>query len=569
MNIMNNKNAELNEIKQILSGSFAEINRSVLDTVRELSAFIKMMDPFVDYFFSGGKGKNSFIGDIVAPSENDLTLALESAHTVGVSDAIVHSDVYDSLVKVMSLRTSVDTIVVLLDSIETYSINTIIMSAKAGTAGQALAAISGEMTRMSQLGSSLSASITDRMDSLINSVGQFSQMRLEIEDLHDSKLPIIGSLSRDLFDQLRKEFSRLSGEVLGQYGMLASVNASLNKVTEKFQYEDLVRQNIEKILFSLDEAQTSVKEPDSEVYRILADLKIDESCDFIKVFCNEMNHSLNDFSQVLDAFSGMLTLECPEISQPLRSDVLEELSQQFENLKMSFDHYILEILEKKKSMYSFLLGIEDSIHEFEAFFETIVAISKKFKTILLLTTIELSRQDDLKLLLEGALSDVARIPDRIGAVTSEGISQYDALISSFNSSLDLYHKKFDEQQRALNQCTTLTKKISLQIYESRKYHNDFTSETSLRINGMRDLMVSVHALISQFSDCGTTLAGYTVYEEHIDRDTLVCRYSSVLKALADKYGALKDKGDYRNMMLSSLISEFLNKTEPTAIVDFF
>ena len=134
--------AAIRIMKDSISDSFSGLSSGVNDTITEFSHFIKMMDPYIEYFFSGGKAENTFIGDVVIPSESNLSKAMESAVKIMYGDSSVHDSVNDSLVKVLSLKSSIESIISMLESITTYSVNTIIMSAKAGHEGKGLAAIS-------------------------------------------------------------------------------------------------------------------------------------------------------------------------------------------------------------------------------------------------------------------------------------------------------------------------------------------------------------------------------------------------------------------------------------------
>jgi hypothetical protein len=568
--------AKIENIRETLLRSFAEIRTGVSDTTREFSRFIGMMDPYIEYFFSGGHGKDTFIGDVVMPSEENLTKAIKSASAIMNSDSTTHDTVYDSLVKVLSIQDSVAHIVAMLELIETYSLNTIIMSAKAGEEGSALAAISTEMAKMSQSGNSLSMNITGKMENLVASLGTFGDMRDRIETLHENNLTTIKLSSDSLFRGMQNEFTRLSGEVLSDYGMVSTVNETLKKVTEKFQHEDIVRQNLEKIIFAAEEnvsgafqGETSPGVSEPGIFLKLAGIKLREMGADIGVLHREMSKALDDVSSVVKVFSDTLCSETSEAGGRHGSDILAELFDRLEKLKQQFEKYIESTIKTKQQMLDFLRGIESEIKEFGAFFRVMLDISRKFKTVILLTMIELSRHDSLRSLLGGALSDVRRIPDQINSVVSEGQNRYLELLATFTRSIEMYGTSFEEQKEVLETSIKLIRKVSVQIYESKKYHDDFVSESEKKIAEVEGLVNSVSGHLDVFSENGKILESEAGGAGDLTRTHLIEESLDLLKKITDHFNAKEHAGDYRSMMLASLASEYMSAHSAAGSVDFF
>ena len=570
----------IKKMKDDVSESFSGLSSGVNGTISEFSHFITMMDPYIEYFFSGGKGANTFIGDIVIPSESNLAEAMESAVAIMHGDSSVHDSVSDSLMKVLSLKSSIESIIAMLESITTYSVNTIIMSAKAGHEGKGLAAISEEMAQMSQNGSILSSSVTEKMALLLASVDGFKQKREQIEMLHENSLTLIHLSSKTLFKGLLDEFTRLSGEVLSDYAVVSSVQESMKRITEKFQHEDIVRQNFEKILYAQEEFQSGDfsdfkikynKELPNDLFRILSEVKMKEIAGDIDNLRNQLSEALSEVISVLDAFSSFVSFDCREnkrVEAADNSEVLELLYNKLERLKTDFENYINGIISKKKEMYDFLCIIRNELSGFAQFFEDMIDISGMFKTIIVLTQIELSRHDSLNSLLGGALSDVSSIPDRIKAVVSEGRTRFNELSVQFENSLNYYDKKFKEQKALLEKSIKLVRDISVQVFESKKYHNDFLTEAGQKICNVRNLIADVNVLLSTFSSCSDELNRKYSSSNIPEKNDIVKQYGDLLKSISDYYSDGCTSGDYKCMMLVSLISEMRVNGERKS-VEFF
>ena len=570
----------IKEMKDSISESFSGLSSGINGTIDEFTHFIKMMDPYIEYFFSGGKGQNTFIGDVVIPSESNLSEAMESAVKIMYGDSSVHDSVSDSLVKVLSLKSSIESIIAMLESITTYSVNTIIMSAKAGHEGKGLAAISEEMAQMSQNGSSLSSSVTEKMAVLLASVEGFKHKREQIEMLHENSLTLIHLSSKSLFKGLLDEFTRLSGEVLADYAVVSSVQESMKRITKKFQHEDIVRQNFEKILYAYEESASGEfsdfklkynEEMPKDLFRLLSEVKMKEIAGDIDNLRSQLSEALSEVISVLDAFSTFVKFDCRENKRSGTSDnseVLEMLYSKLEKLKADFEKYINGIISKKKDMYDFLCAIRNEISGFSQFFEDMIDISGMFKTIIVLTQIELSRHDSLNSLLGGALSDVSSIPDRIKAVVSEGRTRFNELSGQFENSVNFYDEKFKEQKALLERSIKLVRDISVQVFESKKYHNDFLTEAGQKICNVRSLVDNVTELLSSFSFCADTLNKKYASSNIPGKKDIIENYGDLLRKISDYYSEGCSSGDYKCMMIVSLISE-MRVTGDRKNVEFF
>jgi hypothetical protein len=559
---------EMEEVKVGIQSSFGGVSRGVFDSIDEYSRFIGMMEPYIDYFFSGGKKEGTFFGDVVYPSRENLNSAITGACGIMHDDSGVHDHIRESLERIYSLKTSVETILEMLELIETYSINTIIMSAKAGKDGEALSAISSEMSKMSQVGHNLSTAVTCKMKSLVDSLSRFDEMKNVIEGTHENSLTFVQLSSGTLFNGLVQEFSRLSGEVLAQYGMLFSVRESLKRITGKFQYEDIVRQNMEKILFSRGAADEP-SSPDRELLLLLSDVKAAEIRSDIGTLCSETSTAFKELESVVNLLSGSLTTDSPS-DQP-RVDTLSELHENLHALGGRFNGYTSDILQKKDQMRSFLVSVDEDLYEFASFFKTISAIAKRFKTVVLLTSIELSRHDVLRQLLGGTLSDVRVIPDRISAVVAEGEARYMDLLESFRKSVSIYDALYSRQRTMLDESTSLIRSISDRVDESKTYHDNFLLESGRKVEQVHTLSSSVFGLLDHLQSQGERMSALTGERVLPSREELLSAYRERIESLVAYYREDERAGEYTAMMLASLGSEFLNRSASANSheVDFF
>ncbi|HNX58066.1 MAG TPA: hypothetical protein PKK43_03135, partial [Spirochaetota bacterium] len=239
------------------------------------------------------------------------------------------------------------------------------------------------------------------------------------------------------------------------------------------------------------------------------------------------------------------------------------------DLEKSFTDYIKLITQEKNDMIDFLSSVQTDIQKFESFFDEITAISKKFKTVILLTSIEMARHDSLKTLLGGSLTDVRQIPDRITRIVDEGKSRYAELTSILNTSIQSYQERYNEQKIVLAASGKTIREIAKRIRESETVHNDFARNTIDKITEVRKIIESTSACLNTFSEKGEILALEMESLPSVDRDTLLADFSDPLDRMRSEYGDTTRSGDYRSMMLASLAGEFMAARDNVQTVEFF
>ena len=565
--------AVLNEIKNNVTGACSEIYTYVVDTSQSIETFISLMDPYVNYFFSGGKTADTFLGDVVIPAENDLKIAVHGAVEIMNGDAAIHGTIHDAVSKTLLIQKSIDAIVELLDAIEIYSLNTMVISAKAGSQGLSLATISGKMALLSKQGNELSSLFTQKMKLLKDSLDNFTEMSERIELMHETNLTKMQLLGNAMFKGLTEEFARLSGEVLGEYGMIRTVSETIKKITEKFQYEDLMRQDMEKAMYAIEyinEHENFEKiipllgeTPDdvSDIFYMLAVTKFnDVKTDSFRLE-NELSESLSDVQSVIDCFKKMIS-ESGTRNEHLTSsgDMLSELFEKLESLKGDFEEYINTVLKYKNNIHQDLVQIDAEMHSFRDFFSSIVSIAQQFQTIILLTRINIARDEHLQQLLGGTLSDVSAIPAEINRTISALLPLYNEVSQSLSISVAQYDERLSKQKTILADCVSSMQKVSVQIHESKKYHDDFLSESTRCTSQVVSFLKSESEKFTVFSSERDHIDSVIQNAESImdSQSEFFSKNQDVLSNMSTYFDKESRNGDYRSMMLASLAAEYIS-----------
>jgi hypothetical protein len=561
----------IEEKSQEIEEGFRRIQNGVNGSVDRLECFMKDIDPHIQYFF--GKGENDFASGVIRSSEIDLKEAMSHAVENMNGDMSVHESSRTALMSTMDLGDGVGRIVELLEYIEIFSLNTMIISAKAGSAGEALSTISIEMTRLSRLGNQLSIEISDKMTALENSISGFDALKEEIEQLHETNLTHITLASSTVFSEMHRRLMSLSGEVLGDYALIESVTETLKSVVEKYQFEDIVRQGFQKVLYSAEcyESEKDIVVSDDgsvdqkairRIFGSLSQLKIKDIESNIVMMFDKLKGSLGEVLSVIDVFTNSVSgIDSANVGAGETS--FKDVDIKLRDLRKRFGDYVDDILGKKENMRVFLEKAGRELDEFSLFFSKMLDISHKFKIIILLTHIEIARSDELSMLIRGALVDVRNIPERINRVVDGIKKQYEGIIGTLRAAIDNYRKMFFEQREVLNTCISLMNAIMRKMSDSRSRRDKLISESNENANQLTSFISESFGLIDEMREKagGFGKIDITLEEELIERDTLRAEYNDIVSVLINSLKAGEGTEQYVVMMLVSLLREY-SRTGP-------
>src|SRR5271157_4563840 len=173
----------LHEFKEKVSKIYQDLGSFIVKTSEHMADFRKMIMPHVHYFFPTGERSSSvsFIADVVAPSRRELDSAVDRAVGIMAKDLHMNEIVSKAVAAVLGLKKSIDVILQLIDEIDIYSENTLIISTKYGEEGMSLARISNEMVSMARLVNGIGEKFRDTLAKLDASSEEFGRIRQRME----------------------------------------------------------------------------------------------------------------------------------------------------------------------------------------------------------------------------------------------------------------------------------------------------------------------------------------------------------------------------------------------------
>jgi hypothetical protein len=474
----------LETLQGTVSKIYADIGGFIVRSTDQMKAFRKMITPYVNYFFplNHEASCDCFLTDVVAPSKNELDGAIDRAAAIMVGDEKMNENVSHAIEDVLGLERSVDMILGLIEEIDIYSENMLIISTKYGEEGMALARISNEMGTMAGLVNGIGLKFRNYLEQLNVSRTDFNAVRKSIDAISENYLTRMKLNLSTEFGEMIKQLNSISTQIHGMFSSADEIEGSMKGLINNIQMEDVIRQKIDKILFYLNNM-------DDEIGKEDRGSKEDFGPVVLHVISGHLTDLLNDVSSQHDEVHGCFTrlsklLHAAHMRLNRNSGIedeqqqnrMDEIYNRIENLKNEYIGYMEEIIANKKNLLGLCSAIIDVLHEFEGLFRGISTIVQRFEALNMITRIELARHIRLSRTLGGALTSVMTLPVKMKRIVELSMSLYRGILKNMVDSVTQYSENFKLQEEVLADCIGSMKKVSVKLYESQKYFQDISQE---------------------------------------------------------------------------------------------
>src|SRR5271157_401006 len=244
----------LETLRGKVSGIYKEMGDFIVKTTEHMSSFRKMMAPYVNYFYPTATSTGEcFISDVVQPSRREFDGAIDRSVMIMAGDEEMNDNISRAIGEVLRLEESIDMLLKLIDEIDIYSENMLIISTKYGVEGLSLARISNEMVSMAGLVNGIGAKFREYLNEMDTSREDFNGIRKKIEAIGENYLT---KLKLDLsheFPRMTRELDDVSTVVNNMLSSSDQVEASMRNFISNIQMEDVIRQKIDKIIYYFEE----------------------------------------------------------------------------------------------------------------------------------------------------------------------------------------------------------------------------------------------------------------------------------------------------------------------------
>ena len=251
-----NERIALSSLRDGISTIYRDMGSFIMKTTEHMDMFGSMITPYARYFYPSGDAASGdcFITEVVAPSRRELDGAIDAAVNIMAGDEKMNERVSVAIEDVLDLGGSVDIILELIDEIDVYAENMLIISTKYGTAGMSLARISSEVGAMARLVNGIGEKFRDFMGNLVEYRKEFNEIRKRIEVISENYLTRMKLNLSIVFGEMVRELGIVSENVNEMLAGSDEAEQEMRVFVANIQMEDIIRQKIERVIMLLDDS---------------------------------------------------------------------------------------------------------------------------------------------------------------------------------------------------------------------------------------------------------------------------------------------------------------------------
>ncbi|HPQ52824.1 MAG TPA: hypothetical protein PK253_06205 [Spirochaetota bacterium] len=571
--MIQNERERLLSFKKDVSSIFTEMGNYMLTTSNKMNSFKEIIAPYIRYFYPSEpeKAEESFAKDVIIPSRKEMEDAIDQAVSTMRGDDRINNRISSAIQRTLDIRQSVDEILNMIEAIDIYSVNTMLISTKAGTEGETLTKISYEMSSLSNRAGTIATNFMGLIENLENSHKEFNTIREQIDIVNENYLTQMKIKSRMIFGEIISDLKHLSSNVTEIMEYSGELEGSIRNVMDWLQTEDLMRQDLEKVIFSLEEMDESEgelinsmsasfsKEKLHDFFRLMTRSKIITIENHMTQLISGSNECGTKIKEILNRFLGKFYGTDGDGKDYYEGEKLETVYKKLEDMKNEYIEYIENIIQGKEKLYNLSSSILAIIRQFSIFFNDLVQVAKRFEIINMLTKIELARHSELRKTLAGALTGVKDLPTQMKKIIENSVVMNSDMSSHMETAIAEYHTSFKIQETTLHSCIQAMKKISLKLNESKKYYADISEEIGGTCTNMLGFIENENSELENLEDLRIVLSQVSDALREGNEDIPDSRlFLDEGNATRSYLKERPDFDDYRNRVLYSLISEFLH-----------
>lgn len=555
---------DVSDIFDVLSGFLNELHG-------DLKNYSSLYHPFLSYFFPKDYKvcKECFIKDIVNPAKQKLLKAIGNTQNVLSNDDSHIEKISQGFDDVDGVTQLVKTMISLVEDVDLHFINIMITSAKAAEEGISLTTIAGEMGKLVDNVKLLSEEFMKVNGDFKNYLESFTDSRDSMLTIRELYLTNTTNRINEHFNGLNSFLDEASVKLNNMMGNIDQIVNEINNIIPSLQNEDLIRQNIEKVIFMNDFLYSDLYKSFLEKYNL--DNEFNNIC--IAIIHKKIQELKNDFKNISKLFLSVQNVillnenkENGSENFSLNGEDIEAVYSKIFEIRNNMGQYLNVFIKEQKNITKLISIMEDIFENFDNFFHKVNVVIKKFETINMLTRIEIARTGNFSKSIEGSLEDVENLPNQMKKYNDMAEKKYRNIDSYFGKSVYLYERNIIEQYSDIEVTKHILNSISSELESSKKYYYQINDKITDKKNEIKkfwnknaDYLKKITEFYKYFKNINRE------FDNNISND-VIDDNRSLLENLKDYITQSVDPGDYQYMMIRSLLDDSLtsgNKSEIT------
>jgi hypothetical protein len=347
----------------------------------------------------------------------------DSAFLAKINDSISRLGAMDQIIA----RVRADS-----EEMEIISLNAMTVALKSGAAGKAFSVITDELKRLSGLTIVLAEGVTTSGRSLLDF---FSRLRGALAELDDFQHGFFDAIDETLisgYEEIGRDISGATSFLSTLLGEARSVREPVLHVMGEVQLQDIVRQSLQHVGISLEEARESALASDAESAAFVAAVA-ELSQSLIEDVTSKLEASAASFGADMDAVSAIVNE-----SEKGRAGFLESSCARSSNAEaFDFKRRSERYLELKRVVVTMSARLADQVEGLFRSFKGLASILSRFQNIVVASRIEVAKTKALAVVattVSGMIDLTGQIEADVGeamestksftALSSEAIEEY-------------------------------------------------------------------------------------------------------------------------------------------------
>jgi hypothetical protein len=347
----------------------------------------------------------------------------DAAFLAKINEAISRLEVMDQIIA----RVRADS-----EEMEIISLNAMTVALKSGAEGKAFSVITDELKRLSGLTIVLAEGVTGSGRSLLDF---FARLRNALSELDGYQRDFFADIDATLgsgFDDVKRDISSATSFFSAILGEARSVREPVLRVMAEVQLQDIVRQSLQHVGISLQEARASAAASDGESAAFVAAVA-ELSENLIEDITGKLGASAESFGRDMEAVSAIVGA-----SEQSRSGYLEGSRERASDAEtLDFRQRSGRYLELKRVVVGISSRLADQVSGLTGSFKGLSNLLSRFQNIVVASRIEVAKTRALAG-VANTVGGMIALTDRIAADVGEAMETTKAFTALANEALDEY-----------------------------------------------------------------------------------------------------------------------------------
>ena len=550
-----NISESLVDIQNLLGESYYKIGDSLKSLKNEVDSTLSEAETVVVEFRNNLKNTSEdSLSSVILQLEEKVSQA-QSSHKEYTSQFLsVMSRIFDSFEVLNNMHKPIENIIESAEQMELLALNAMVVAIQAGNQGGGFTCITDGFQKNAKTAFSLAANLNEQRSVVSD---QFTQLKEESEKV----VVLQKKIYADIEGTLDNDFKSLKDSVHTAVDFIETVfneaqqmKPAVNAVFEGLQNQDIIRQSMDHMLFSLKELEKVNKERSSDEKTYL-NKKLYDLCVFV---LDEIIDQLRADEKILRENTGSMIKLLTDLEEKKNLFSREQFNRETEsdnlikslyNISETFD----VIVSGSESICSFqtdiikyknkLLKSFTQLHEYITAFNDPISL---FNNTIVLARIEIARQPVIRN-VETSISDISK---EVGSI-SDSAKKIEDIYNNFH----IMNKAIDTELKDI---------INENNFFTVNFKNDVNKLTDLSDQSgviFRNLLEELNFLNSSFNEV------FTDIEKNIE--LITGSRVSLEKMRADILGILDNVNSSYKMIDKDKLSVLTESSEIESLLNKF